>query len=235
MIMKNSIFIKYTFLFCVVFSLCGFFKTAHSSIEDELIRTKTCTEKNAKTFLLSLDLTQTNIAEALRISDSTLNQFLNHDMFGLKVCHHLTWYYTNVPIPLSSLKTFDIDGDSSIEEDFLESKKYILLPDKLKNKSKIRAYLLDLVSEEREESINIISDILHVRTDILQDFLDSRDNAKPRLIYVALRNYYRSERAEKLSELIEKKRNQRESSLSLVDMIRNLSLSFKGYKQIKHQ
>ena len=234
--MKKFIFIKYSFLFCIIFSSCVFYQTAHSSIkediEKELISTKYCTATKAKIFLESLEnLNQSEISEALRISDSTLSQFLNHDQFGLKVCHHLTWYYTNIKTPLSALRTFDVEGYDSVEEIFWDSKKYIILPQRLKNRDEISTYLLSLVREEREESIKIISDTLPIKTELLQKFLDG-DKTKFRSIYVAIRNYYRSERAEKLSQLIERKINQRELPWSLMETLSRLSFGG-GYKQLK--
>jgi hypothetical protein len=245
--MKKILFFKkYAFLFYFILISSGFSSSVEQyakQIEEELVKTKCCNATDAKIFLSSLDdLSQGDIAEALRISESTLSEFLNHEKFKEFVLNRLEWYYTNATPPLSLLKrTWErlnsgedayVEAGNFIdymETSFIESKKYVLLPRKLKDRENIKKYLLDLIEiEDKETVIKMISDTLPIKIEILRNFLLDGDNAKYKSIYISLRNYYRSDRAQKLSQLIVK-----EEKFSFMDYFRNLSLYSQGYKTIK--
>jgi transcriptional regulator with XRE-family HTH domain len=244
---KNKIIKKYFSLLSIGFLSYACAAETITQIEEELISTKQCSVLKAKEFLKSLSLTQDDIAEALRINESTLSEFIKHDKFSERVMGRLEWYYTNVNVPLSKItrpNTFDIsvfnnmeDEFIKIEKNFMESRNHVLLPKQLKNKDIIKNYLSYLVNtngnRERDRYIDLIAETLPIKKELLCQFLDG-DNIKFHSNYIALRNYYRSDKAQKLSEVVEEYNKKNEQRWFFSHMFKDLmTIVPSGYQEIK--
>jgi|GEM_PF-5620950 len=243
---NNSVFIHFYAAFFYIIS-CGFSESASitsvEAIESKLQQTRHCTQSEAHAFLHALNsddlgenkLTQDDIAEALRLSQSTVSKFLSKTSADFEkktreiVCEKLWWYYSSVPIPLSSLKekwnkSRRLSTDTNTEDCFLDSKKYVLLPKELKDRDRIKQYLSDLIDDE-DENIDVLSRALLISKETISSFVERRENFKS--VYLALRNYYRCDGVRRLSALIAREKIERER-LTAAQSLEHLASKFMG-------
>lgn len=141
-------------------------------------------------------LSKDDIAEALRIETSTVDHLLSGDTC-YALCKRLKSYMSAASVPLSLLKEVherdDVDDGKDItEEDYFRSKTKILLPRKLKNRTKIFTFLKDITQEDRYV-IRALEKSLCLTPTSLDLFLSNNGIRNTELIINALRDYYWSE------------------------------------------
>lgn len=214
-----------TFITCLLFNMnVGMSATevrAMSCIDfEEQFKTVTkITPRDARTYVNLLIennmLTRNEIAEALRIDTSTVDHLLGGNTCHA-LCKRLKSYMSAASVPLSFLKEVherdDIDdGKSIVEEDYIRSKTKILLPRKLKDKTKVVKFLKDLTHED-PYIIKTLERSLYLKSDSLDLFLSQNNKENSQIVINALRDYYWSEDVIPLRDVVNQALRDKENS-----------------------
>jgi hypothetical protein len=160
-------------------------------------------------------LSRDEIAEALRCEESTVDNLIAGDTC-YALCKRLKSYMSLASVSLSHLKAIherdDIDDCKDIEEEeYLRSKTKILLPRKLKNKTKVVKFLKDLTHED-PHAIRTLEKSLCLKTNSLDLFLSSNNKENMQVVINALRDYYWSEDVVPLRDVAAQTLREKENS-----------------------